>query len=501
MNEKNQKIALGLTVVMFLAIIGMGIQIHLMQRKIDSICSTADAGMNDLCTKIENIAVRKLETNTELINNEVSDVIKLCKNRVTANETVAKEAFERAVAEAGRNPDGARLLCLNAINHAPDNYKYVEGYIDIVMKMGDKLKTEDLNQSRSILEVAMYQVPHTDMAKVSALMDKISQCQDSISGADKAKSLATAIADTMQEFETLKSMPIIIKNGRVKDIASLKNKIDKLQELRSLLPTTGKTEDADFLKCINLELEVSVTTLDLAIKTEQLDNCLQNAKINLASQDTFQGVVASLQNASNILAQIWSLKLNDVPQPMIDTVQALGRDTESLEKDFLIKKSIPAEGRINALIVEAQKLIDANGGSFTSRIENCQNIFKKINNEFAGIYDQKIRLNLQVNIEKLSTGIARLNKERYQAYQAWATEMCQNSFKRYQSFIRVNETDAVGIFDGFDLRLVKQDLLVPEVNSIYNDILQKLYAKMTWQKRAEYEKKCATDNKKTLEDF
>jgi hypothetical protein len=238
----------------------------------------------------------------------------------------------------------------------------------------------------------------------------------------------------------------------------------------------------------------------LAMKMELLDNSLANARQNLA-QNSFSGVVASLQNASNILSQIWSARLDCIPQPMIAVTVEQGVQVEAVEKEFLIKKSLPAEARINALIGEAQNILNGNGGNFTARIDGCQNIFKKINNEFSGIYDQSIRLGLQEKIEKISVGLGRLNKERYQAYQANATEKCQDAFKKYKKWKVVSEKDAIDVFNEFKLATLKQELLIPEVAAIYNDILQKLYAEMSWQKRAEWEKTCATGEKLTLENL
>lgn len=403
--------------------------------------------------------------------------------------------------EASKNPEQAKLLCLNAINHAPDNYSYIEGYVNLVMGMNEKLRVEDLNQARSVVEVALYQIPAEKISNALSLLNRITDKQDAIALVDKNKALAALQNDIKTGFDEAKSVQLAFKDGRISNLEALKNKIEKLQELRGAAPSSDKISDAELLKAIDKELNATAVIFEIGMKIDMIENCLANARNSMTSQDTLPAMASSLQTASGVLSQVWGNKIDAVPEAVLKKIQAQSKEIESLEKDYLKKKAAPATAKIDNLLESIQKLIDDKNKKFTERINAATEMFKQVNSEFSNVNEIETRNNLQNKLNKVAEKVVELNKKRYQAYQEWVVLKCQNALKRYQSLKRVDEVDATSIFDAQELSIIKQDLLIPEVSSIYNDIIQKLYAEMTWAVKAKYEKNCAIGVKKSLEDF
>lgn len=463
----------------------------------NTIEKSSGARIKELVDKIELENSKKLNE----INEQFVEVMNQAKNKISGNEKSAQKAYELAVSEALKNPDMARVLCLNAINHAPDNYSYVEGYIKIVMSMGDKLRGDDLNQARSILEVALYQVPSDKVEGISTLLNKVADKQNAIALEDSKKAQKKLQEDLVSEYNEALDVKIEFKNNRIVNNEELRNKLEKLQELKSTISSSENQANEELLKTIDKEFIATSTALDIQMKIELIDNCLANARINMKEQDSLPAMASSLQTASSVLAQVWGIDFISVPKELQNTNKALANDIQELEKKYLKKKSEPALLKIKAIMEDEFKLIIINKKDYTSKINSANEALKKINIEFANISDIELRNECQSEPNKVIEYITQWNKDRYQAYQSWVVEKCQNTLKEFKEInLPVTSANATALFTKKGLSSIKTDLLIPEVASIYNDILQKLYIEMAWDVRADCEKLCATGKKKTLED-
>ena len=85
------------------------------------------------------------------------------------------------------------------------------------------------------------------------------------------------------------------------------------------------------------------------------------------------------------------------------------------------------------------------------------------------------------------------------AYQLWAAEQIKEALKVYNNhFISKDEHAEMGCEK---LKTVDMKLLIPEVATLYSDVLIQLERELGWEKKSQCLSSIALANKKSLEDF
>ena len=435
--------------------------------------------------------------NRKQIDQATKGIISFAKQKISGNESAAREAHEKAQ-EYLKKRDFvmARLYCLNAINHAPDNKVFFETLIDIEKSKGTDSTQAELETIRSVLELGIYQVESKDIPDMMKMLAYINGQHKSISEKNARNQMQEEKKKCMEALASLKANGKYAWNKITQDMskASLAWVRERLAVLDSLNSAELASEDAEFCRS---EIEKSNALLGYLAAMLTIDNALSKAeKLLDAANPQFPAISSMVQSSNNVLSQLWSINFDLLPGAAREKAVAQASRIAKIETVFNKKKSALAMAEINRIY---RKLDDILAGNRTRKIKTLENGMKQIMNLLPEIYDLNCRRDVEEKIGKLTDKVRKYSKERYESYQNWAVRKCKDAFKLYGSWNRVDEPDAVRVVNTYLLR-IDPACLSPAVLRVYQDVLQKQFAEMGWKKIAEMETELATCYKKTIED-
>jgi hypothetical protein len=428
---------------------------------------------------------------------------KLAQDKIFGNEQAAELAFQMSVKlTKDGNFEQARIYCLNAINHAPYKKQYIAEYMNIYNTLKAKTSLDDLNQIRSILELAVYQVNAGDVSEIQKMISDIATDQETMSNAIAKKASEeqkNQFNVSLNELQNGKySWNIILKKGIIEDIKLLQERLELVTSMKEFVPA----ENADLMGKIIEETGKTTAAYEYMVKINLINSCLAQAENLIGGTNAVSDMPAissQVQTANSVLGQVWGIDMSQLPQGMKNSASISAQRIANIETSFNKIRSKPAITIIISTVEEAEKAYQDKVKT-TEKITRLIDCSKKVSANIVEVYDRNEQKNYINCMEIISKRIGELTKARYQRYQEWAVDKCNGAFKKYLSWNRVTETDARSVVDGY-LLPIDQSILTPEVSALYNDILRKQYAEMTSPVLAEYQAKIASAKKTSLEDF
>lgn len=431
----------------------------------------------------------------------VTLLTELSKQKIAGNEIAAENAFKLAL-QCVKNNDlpAAKLYCLNAINHAPDRKQYFEELMKIQQASSVGTTVEDLEQISRVLELGLYQVNAEDVSSVKQMLESVSQEIDK---------LRTESAETerKQIAENTKQLLASVKTGDLswERICGLKDEIrlqtiqERMTALNELLANSDVISGQEFDWC-DKEIHKTNVLLEYTSAANAMTAHLNTAEKLLSGENSEKQLAAInslIQTANGLLGQSWGLDLALLPQDYAANLKEIAQHIAGIEIRFNQIKSTPAVVKIRSI---DEKIRGISEGKYTDRINAIQNHIREIGVLMQEVYDPTARRTVEKNLEEYSHILSDYNAARYRSYQAWAVEKCNEAFKLFSSWIRVDAKDAMRVIDTY-LTTIDSSLLAPETMKLYQDVLSKQFAEMNWKDIAKYEARLATCRKMVLEDF
>ena len=428
---------------------------------------------------------------------------KLAQDKIFGNEQAAELAYQKSLQlTKDGNFEQARIYCLNAINHAPYKKQYISGYMNIYNELKTKTSLDDLNQIRSILELAVYQVNAEDVSEIQKMISSIAADQEAVSNAIAKKALEEQKNQFNVSLNALQngkySWKLILKDGIIGDVKLLQERLELVTSMKEFVPA----DDVDLIAKIVDETVKTTAAYEYTAKISLINSCLTQAESLLGgvnSTSDMPTISSQVQTANSLLSQIWGIDMAQLPEGMKNSASISAQRIVNIEKSFNKIRSKPAITIIISTVEEAEKAYQ-DKVKITEKITRLIDCSKKISANITEICDRDEQKKYIDGMEAISKRIGELSKIRYQKYQEWAIDECNGAFKKYLSWKRVDEKDAKSVIDGY-LLPIDQSILTPEVSALYNDILRKQYTEMTGPVVAVYQAKIASAKKKSLEDF
>ena len=316
---------------------------------------------------------------------------------------------------------------------------------------------------------------------------------------EKQKEITASVQASIAELkEGRLALNKIIINGNV-DEALLKERLEVLTALLADASLTQSVRDG-LAKELNYATGLySISTIISATK-----NAVAKAD-SLANREHLEPVEIlmarnQLQTANTLLSQIWSSDCSKYLEFMT-VAQKLQNEIAEIDKKLNIIASAPAKEEIEKLVAECKQIANLKRKKYTARINEITEKSKEFTHLLPAVYDIDLRKSLADEISSLTPIVTNLHKKRYGAYNEWAIEKLDKARKLYNdtSFITKGGEKAANIFYDYIVP-IRLDLLISDVQTLYNSIYQLIYKKLNNPAFHQYRKAISKDVK-TLEDF
>lgn len=429
-----------------------------------------------------------------LSKNELSQIVS-CNEKLanpTKNELAADAAFQEGIAlfKAGKF-DEARIYFVNAINHDPNEIKYYEKLFETLKKVNPD--REDLEENKAIFELGIYRVDSRHIKDLSEkFIPEIDAMIGKMSGEKESAATATETVSLEDELNKLnKELPF----SKLLESRDRKKTEERLTALASM------REYAESDKLEN-EYNKTKTLLEYVIVTETVDKYLKQADSLLGRNDEqfLASIESILQNAKVTLSQAWSIDIDALKGGNSDPAAQLNNYTKKIEeigKKFNERKSLPAKNKYEALKASFDAL--GSGKTETDKLNEYKTHLKKIAELLPEVYSNELKEEIKGYAEKKAVEMQNVEKARLKAYQLWAAEQIKEALRLYKDNKVSTDGDAEKGCE--KLKEVDMKLLIPEVASLYSDVLMQIGNELGWEKKSQCLSSIALANKKSLEDF
>ena len=392
----------------------------------------------------------------------------------------------------------AKLYCLNAINHDPGNVAYYVKYFDVLFKTDESMpEQEELERFQNILTTGIYQVRVEEIEQIKELLSKVECCLSlkeekyaAVQKEDNMRFFAEAIGEAKSGRLSQRA---ILQNANVEECLSLLAErymmLEKLLELDvgSADEKTWVRDEmkwTESLKAFRQQTVPIQTYLDRAAELLNADG----AKLGAAS--------VAVQSASQMLSQLICMDTSLLPQGASNVIQSLAQRIEDLEAKFNMIKSQPALDKIKDCDNDSGKEYKTK----ESLIVDLGIRIEQIAQQLPFVYDVKSREAVECRLKELSQQVSAARDSQRMEYQKWAIAQCDLAFKKYKSWKRVDEVDALSVIRTYMID-IDFTLLVPDVQRLYQDVLNKQFAELGADTLVKIELEMAKSKKKTLKDF
>ncbi len=429
------------------------------------------------------------------LNGDVGTVVQSSqRNQINAEMAIsmAKKAVEQGELQL------AMVYALNAINHDSSNMVYIKFYNELLYQKQD-LSTFDIDQFVNILDLAVFQVASSDVLDVISMKTSIIDQRDRIVSVEsdaRNKEIVAAVADSIAELEH-GSLAIshIYANGDVNE-SLLKERVEALTALladASLSQEEQKKLAEDLSYATGL---YSMVTVISAVKNSVAKSDALVGKKQLTPEEILTAR-NQLQTANTLLSQIWSSDCSKY-QDFLSMAEQLQGDISLIDKKLNLIASASSQKQIEDLIARCRN-ISFEDCTYTSRITRITEISKEFQPLLSSVYDLDLRKTLAAEVESLSLRVTSLSQERYKAYQEWAIKKLNEAIKQWNSTLIIKDKIAQEMFRNYIFE-INPALLLPDVNSLYNNIYQIIYDQLPNKAEMQYQK-ATFKNVKQLEDF
>lgn len=429
------------------------------------------------------------------LNGNIESVVQAAKKNHSNAEmaiAMAKKAADQGEMQL------AMVYALNAINHESSNISYIKFYNNLLVQKQD-LAISDIDQFVNVLDLAVFQVAASDVSDVISIKTAIIEKRSSIVSTEaeaKNREVAAAVAASIAELKNGRlAISRVYSKGSVNEFL-LKERVEALTAL--LADASISQEDR---KNFTEDLSYATGLYSIATTTSAAKNAIAKAKV-LADRKQLNATEIltcrnQLQTANTLLSQIWSSDCSKY-QDFVAFAEQLQGNISLIDKKLNIIASAPTKKEIENLIAKCRSIVYGDG-KYTSRINQITEISKEFPQLLSSIYDLDLRKTLASEIESLSPLVSKLSQDRYKAYQKWAVERLNEARKTKDSYNVVTDERAQNMFNDYILE-INPALLLPDVNSLYNNIYQLIYNELPNKAWMQY-RKATYENVKQLEDF
>ncbi len=409
---------------------------------------------------------------------------------------LCKNAFENSDYEM------ARIYCLNAITHN-HNIDYFKSLAAIAGKFPAEEQSEAIDQTLNILQMAMLQIPASDIIAVKEIIDALNLQLSSLSLSKIESSSQNSSADIEVLHEITQGAYSWKHLEYIKKIDDPETIQERIVILQNFLNNESLAADSE--KAVNDELQNTTVYLEYIGIKKSVEQYLTEAKHEMSKADyDSQYVVCRLQQVSTLLAQLWLFDVNSVigREKYSEQLRKLQKSCTELEKEFLEKESEPLcmeiKKDISAEIARAEKYSNA---KFTAVIDILQRRYGEISAKISEIPLKSKIIEMQSELQKLAEVINELSKKRYAAYQKKCAKICRTAIQNFEDMTFVWEKDAQEILCKNPLHTINEALISPETASILQMTKQILEEKLSKLNKADFAVKCVEADKMKLEDF
>ena len=415
------------------------------------------------------------------------------------NKQLAEKAYQLGeTAFENGDYELARIYILNAITH-DDDLKYFCGLINIVKKTSpNSRKREVAEEALNLLSMALLQ---GDPDRIGTIQSKIGDLQTVFDDTFDSATVSSDSEAHVPNFADLErySWTTMKKAKTAEDMPSLQEKSEFLQQI---LNSSGISEalrgkaEQEFRTCVSL--------IEFLSKKKALEETISEIKKESVSSKNVYFLAAKLQNASNILAQMWLLDVSPVI-PNSECRQTLSKFTEEIKKqedNYNRLRSEPLYKELRNKISKTKTDILSSTITGTQKLgiiqKTVQEVSERVFELSAPDYVQDIQKSLRDDLGKRAEDIA---KKRFAEYQKKVADLCYGAIKQYKDANWVNESDAEEYLGRYRIAEIDESLLSPEASAIFHEAKGLLVDKFSKEKKASFQVKCVTGKKMKLEDF
>ena len=453
------------------------------QGKYDNMAKKVGEGLEQAAKENKECIARALQAEYEIKSNSsyAEEALKLMEKALTDNE------YELA-----------KIYSLNAINHMPNEIKYIDAYFQLLIAQPSTI--DELKRFIDILDMSVFQIAPYDVQRIIEIKSTIMHKYEAMSLAEQKKSsdehqrrLAQRIK-SLEEGE-LSMRKIIGYNGNV-NVNMLSTRIEAINNIleEGMLDERENTKWKTRQTTSNLLFQMAVTL-------SSVENALFKADVTMAktSPSKLELVTAQnqLQTANALLAQIWTMDCSSMPEQLERAKEYQGRITQV---DAKIKEisSRPVYKIIKVLVNEIPLSYSQSYSSFTERIMKISQNVEKIKEKLTEVSDEKMQIEILEDLKNAESYLQELSKGRYNAYQKWALQLLRDCHVKYTSYSVVTNDRGNRLFNDYLLD-INPALLSYDMQSLYNSIYQKVYNEVEDKAVSQIVK--ASHKCKSLEDF
>lgn len=409
----------------------------------------------------------------------------------------SRVAYEKYLEAAqAKKEDLARVYLLNAITHDP-RIEYLREYVGLLLKAKREEAAELLPQAYNLLSLAALNGPASEVEEVQGLIAKLQALEEypnvGTSGQqDEAESMETELEElTWQRMK---------EDGSIDSCEALTTKLANIkQALESGL--------LDEKRAMQLALELQQTQWQIDFVTvrasiaDVLKRVEEEVKLSFVPQ---QKITALMGQATNLMAQIWTLKA----EGPLDEHQ-LWEEQDRLQKRFSEveerAQEVISRGAYAKIIEKIRQIKEekesVENERLTPHIDAIQERVGEIQELLPSVVYAGMRKNVQAQLKMVGDQLALMNRRRYAKYQSKMAEYALGAIKSFDDMTVPFEKDAEKILSDWSLERVDESLLSPEAAGLFQSAKSMLTAKLSVVKRANFDFRCVTADKYKLENF
>jgi hypothetical protein len=410
-------------------------------------------------------------------------------------EALAKDAL------AKNDRQLAKIYYLSAVNHAPSEERFLAAYADLIFAT-EGSSMEDLSRLKSVLQISLYQVPPQRIQSILGLLTKLSEKENVLVQAQRAKVLNT---DWKAEFAKLTAQAL---DQICMDENALARRLDALTEV---LEGIDNQEEPDKAFRGAVEEEAARTRQVLtAIRTANvLDRLLK--ELNSDVERLPNKALSILQTAEAMLGNLWGINSSNLPVPLRSKIDGYADTLRQSAEKVAEVKSRPLLNDVNAQLVAARTYKSVGVGQpLQYSIVYYEACFIKASNARREILSATSGNQAEAQLTEIRKLDEDARRQQKSKYQEWVVSRCDPTFEAYKTTFTAGgylknkgytSPRARTIFSESEFEKVDQSSLTPETARLFNDVLQKLLAEMNGEDAFATWKEMAEASKKKLEDY
>lgn len=469
------------------------------QSKLDLETASQKQTIAKLEEAMSELKAKTLTQMEEIASNVDDEIRRYSDQRLAGDRQAAVAAHETAKALLGDGKrDEAKVYLLNAINHNPEDVSLLTAYVEAVL--GGDVGYDALNQARSVLQLTIYQVPPQHIPQMLDLIARVEVAQENL--AADAAARTPPPPDWAGLFRQLRATDPSIYT----DASKLQTQIDELRNIMEAVSEGGTPTDTDLAKQVETELRRWLAIQGAKLQADFVDACLK--KLNGQVEIDSNAAASVVQSAENALPQFWALDFESLHPTLVTKIKSYPDLINRRVNQIAEARAAPLLVKIQQCKTKADQIPEK-----TTIEEYCKAVEMKLveaNREYVKITAPEARKKAEESLQAMSKQLGHMRRSQFSAYQKQALQRCEAALKAYDDTnwnlrkpvpgLDSNEDVAWRICEDHKLFKIDPALVSPEVGRCLNDVLGKLFDKMSAARQVAAAKKINED-KQALEDL